>query len=261
MSRSRTPERGLATLLVALAITALPCTLAAQAPAPAAATAHAIDGVVAIVGGHTPSVTTDVVLRSDVELRAVLAVAARSPDLPSLPELPPELLEATLQEILGELVIAREAMRLHAPEPSASQVERHRAEIVRSVGGEERFERLLARHGIAPEEIDALARRRAFVDAFLRANLEGSTRVSDARVEETYREGEHPFADRPLDEVRELLRAWIATEALQRDVRRWVEVLRSRTPMRVVVPFASSAEEESETAATPSERGDDDARR
>lgn len=254
-----TAVRAARALLVALVIAAWPCRVAAQAPG-ASAAHHAIDGVVAIVGGHTPSATTDVVLRSDVELRAILAIAARSPDLPTLPQLPAELLAATLQEILGELVIAREATRLHAPEPTASQIERHRAELVRSVGGQERFERLIARHGVSLEEIDAIARRRAFVDTFLRANLEGSTLVSDARVEEAYREGDHPFADRPLDEVREPLRAWLATEALQRDVRRWVEVLRSRTPMRVVVPFAASADRAPAASTTAPERGGDGAR-
>lgn len=226
--------------MLTLALPSAPAPIAAQAGAPAPIP---VDGVVAIVGGHTPSATTDVILRSDVELRAILAVAARSPDLPTIPELPPELLAATLQEIIGELVIAREATRLHAPEPTETHVERHRAEIVRSVGGESRFERLLSRHDVSRDEIAAIARRRAFVDAFLRANLEGSTLVSDARVEEAYREGDHPFADRPLDEVRELLRAWLATEALQRDVRRWVEVLRSRTPIRVLEPFAALPED------------------
>jgi hypothetical protein len=76
------------------------------------------------------------------------------------------------------------------------------------------------------------------VDAFLRANLEGGTVVSDSQVEERHASGEHPFADRPLEEVREPLRAWLAQSALERDVARWIEVLRSRTAVRIVVRFA-----------------------
>ncbi|UJR81968.1 hypothetical protein [Sandaracinus amylolyticus] len=255
MRTSRRPDAP--RLLAASALLLHALVVVAPARAQSDQVPHAVDGIVAIVGGHTPSPTTDVVLRSDVELRAVLALAARTHD-PAPAELPPELLAATLQEIVGELVIAREATRLHAPEPTDSQIDRHHEELVRSVGGEERFARLLERHAFAVSEIDAITRRRALVDAFLRANLEGSTLISDARVEETYASGDHPFADRPLDEVREPLRAWLAQTALQRDVRRWVEVLRSRTPVRVVVPFAALFEEDAADRGVEEaeERGD-----
>lgn len=213
-----------------------------------------IDGVVAIVGGLTPSPTTDVVLRSDVELRARLALAERAPDLPD-PRLTPELLAATLQEIVGELLIAREAQRLHAPEPAVTQITRQRDELVRALGGEERLARFLERYDVEPAEIDAIARRRAFVEAFLRANLEGSTLISDSQVDQVYASGEHPFADRPLDEIREPLRAWLAAAALQRDVRRWIQVLRGRTPMRVVVPFVAPAEGEGEGVGEGGDEG------
>ncbi|MDQ3032702.1 MAG: hypothetical protein M3Y87_09815 [Myxococcota bacterium] len=222
---------------LAIVTTAAPSAAQSTAPRATTTTSHPIDGIVAIVGGHTPSPTTQVVLRSDVELRAHLAIAARAPDAPRT-DLPPELLAAMLQEILGELLIAREAERLHASEPSATQIARQRAQLVSSLGGEERFARFLRAHDVDASEIDAIAHRRAFVDDFLRANLEGSTLVSDAQVEEVYASGEHPFSDRTLEEVREPLRAWLGNVALQRDVRRWIEVLRGRTPVRVVVPFA-----------------------
>ncbi len=196
-----------------------------------------IDGIVAIVGGHTPGPLTQIVLRSDVELRARLAIAARSPGLPTF-ELPSALLAATLQELIGELLIAREAERLHAPEPTETQIEQHRQELVRSLGGEERFARFIATYDVLDDEIQAITRRRAFIDMFLRANLEGSTLISDAQLTEVYESGAHPFADRPLEEVRDALRAWLGAAALSRDVARWIDVLRSRTPVRIIVPFA-----------------------
>lgn len=252
MPRSRTPERlsRIRRALAGIALGALlPSAIAAQSSAPrGGGAAHAVDGIVAIVGGHTPSPTTQVVLRSDVELRAHLAIAARAPDAPRA-ELPAELLAAMLQEIIGELLIAREAERLHAPEPAAAQIARQREQLVSSLGGEETFARFLAAHDVDPSEIDAIAHRRAFVDDFLRANLEGSTLVSDAQVEEVYASGEHPFVDRTLDEVREPLRAWLGNAALQRDVRRWIEVLRGRTPVRVVVPFAPDRPPEGQDGA------------
>lgn len=232
-----------------LAVLLAPALASAQTASAQTIPPRAIDGVVAIVGGHTPGPTTQVVLRSDVELRAYLAIAARSPDARRV-EPPPELLAATFQEILGELLIAREAERLHAAEPTPAQVARQRDELVRSVGGEEPFARFLAAHDVDPSEIDAIAHRRAFVDDFLRANLEGSTLISNAQVEEVYASGEHPFVDRPLEEVREPLRAWLGAATLQRDVRRWIEVLRDRTPVRIVVRFApESASDEGAHAA------------
>lgn len=195
-----------------------------------------VDGVVAVVGAHTPGPLTQVILRSDVEVRARLAVAARSPDLPRT-ALPAPLLAATLEELIGELLVAREAERLHAPEPTDARVAEHRDELVRSLGGPERFARFLATYDVSAEEIEDIAQRRAFVDAFLRANLEGSTLVSDAQLTEVYESGEHPFADRPLEEIRDALRAWLGAAALSRDVARWIEVLRSRTPVRIIIPF------------------------
>ena len=248
MSRAAPSSRGAAALLAAL--------LATSAVPAASAQARHVDGIVAIVGGHSPSSQTDVVLRSDVELRAWLALAAEAPDLPGV-QVPEELLHATLDQIIGELVIAREAERLHAAQPNEEQIRRQRDELVRSLGGEERLRALIERLSIDPGEIDAIAERRAFVDAFLRANLEGSTLVSDAEVEERHERGDHPFAGRPLDEVRELLRAWLASQALERDVRRWIQVLRSRTAIRIVVPFAPppSAQETAEDEEVRSDVG------
>jgi hypothetical protein len=80
----------------------------------------------------------------------------------------------------------------------------------------------------------------------LRANLEGSTVVSDAQLARVYESGEHPFGDRPLPEVREPLRAWIAQAVLRRDVRRWIEVLRRRTAVRVVAEWPRGERDEPE---------------
>ena len=206
-----------------------------------------VEALVAIVGGDTPEQGTDLVLLSDVELRARLdlgpnAMAVR----PSRP-----LLAATLDEIVGELLIAREAARLHAADPSPVDVRAQRDRLVAALGGETRLDLLLVTvHGTA-DEIEAIARRRAFVDAFLRANLEGSTSISDARVEETFESGEHPFASMPLEQAREPLRAWLAVRALSGDVARWVAVLRQRTIVRVLVPLARAASEPEAPIATP----------
>jgi hypothetical protein len=96
---------------------------------------------------------------------------------------------------------------------------------------------LLAELSASADELDAIARRRALVGAFLSANLEGVTVVTDAEVERAYAEErgapEGPDREAALTE----LRARLAREALDRTIERWVAVLRSRTPVRVHVSY------------------------
>lgn len=200
-----------------------------------------VEGIAALVGGASPGPGVEIVLRSDVDLRARIALAGESHELP-VGALPASLLRATLDEIVGELLILREADRLRAPRPSDREVSEERARIEARAGGGERLAALLTALGATSDDIDALALRRAYVNAFLRANLEGSTVVSDAQLSRVYESGEHPFAGRPLDDVREPLRAWIAQRTLERDVRRWIEVLRRRTTVRVLAEWRAEGE-------------------
>jgi hypothetical protein len=194
------------------------------------------EGVAALVGGPSARPGVAVILRSDIYLRARITLSRESSEPPTGP-LPSPLLAAALEEVIGEVLIEREADRLRAARPSEAEIDRERRRLERQAGGAERLEALLAAEAIAREEIEAIARRRAYAGAFLRANLEGNATVSDAQVERVYESGAHPFAGRPIDDVREPLRLWIAQRVLRRDVRRWIEVLRSRTTVRVVAPW------------------------
>ena len=211
----------------------------AQPPLPA-------EALVAIVGAETPQEGTDLVLLSDLDLRARLDLG------PSGATTTPTraLYAATLDEILGEILIAREAHRLNAAAPSDAEVRTQRDRLIATVGGESMLERILEHADADRAEIDAIARRRAVVDAFLRANLEGTTSVSDARVEEVFATGEHPFRDMTLDQAREPLRAWLAVQALSADVARWVEVLCDRTVVRVLVVIDPSRERQNVCTST-----------
>ena len=124
-----------------------------------------------------------------------------------------------------------------------TDVSAQRDRLVQTLGGEARLRALLLTMHANEVEIDVIARRRAYVDAFLRANLEGSTTISDARVEEVFARGEHPFASMTFDVAREPLRAWLAVRTLADDVARWVAVLRQRTIVRVLVPLSAAPPE------------------
>lgn len=232
-SRDLSPERGerrrRGVPSVALALLLTSVGASAQAPA-------RVEGVAALVGGTSPGTGTTVILRTDVVLLARIALAGQSEPLP-VGRVPAPLLAAALDELIGEVLIEREAERLRAARPSDVEIARERARLEEQAGGAERLAALLQAVGASSEEIDAVALRRAHVSAFLRANLEGSTVVSDAQLARAHESADHPFQGRALDEVREPLRAWLAQRALRRDVRRWIEVLRRRTPVRVVAEW------------------------
>lgn len=196
-----------------------------------------IDGVAALVGGASPGLGVDVILRSDVELRARMALSGRTTGELPLGRLPAPLLKATLAEIVGEHLLAREARRVQVGNVAASDRATERAHLVRGAGGDERMGALLRVLGVGAGEIDAIAERRALVAAFLRANLEGATVVSAAELErawEAEREGippeEHPT-------VLKALRARLAREALDRAIARWVGVLTARTTVETYADY------------------------
>ena len=157
-----------------------------------------VEGVAALVGGASVGAGTRAILISDVELSARIRLSGQAARLPIGP-IPDALLEATLDELIGNALIAREADRLRAGDPEPAAIARERARLVTLAGGAPRLGALLEAIGATDAEVDALARQRAYVDAFLRANLEGSTVVSDAQIQRVYDEGEHPFVGRPLE--------------------------------------------------------------
>jgi hypothetical protein len=240
---SRTNSARRVACMLALCASAWPQVGAAHAPGSASATGAfvaasepvAIDGLAAVIGGAEPGDATRSILRSDVELRARLSLLSRDAQRALLGELPGSLLRATLDQLLGEQLIAAEAERVQITEPRPADVARELAAIERESGGRRAVLRLLARLDASQLELDTMARRRALISAFLRANLEGVTVVTehdvDARLQADMTQ---PSAD---TSSRAAVRALIAQEALTRNIDRWVRVLRARTPVRVFAVF------------------------
>jgi hypothetical protein len=207
----------------------------AHAQLPQAGVPERIDGVAAYVGGKTPGDGVTTILRSDVELRARLALLGSGASDPTRTQLPPELLQATLDELVSESLVALEALRLGLTPPSAAELKTQRDAL--ALGDAEGLRRLISVLGVLPVELDAIARRRAVVGSFLAANLEGTVAPSDADVVRAYESGEHPFRDEPLDQARNRLAAWLTQQRLREAVARWVRSLRERTPHRVLWEF------------------------
>jgi len=140
--------------------------------------------------------------------------------------LPEALREASLQEIIGELLIAREAKRVQISLPTTADAQREKDRLVRVTGGAVRTATLLSDLGAREEELDVIARRRVLVAAFLRVNLEGVTTVTQAELEQA-------LSSRREGTSLEQLRADLAKAALERAVKRWVVMLRARIAVRI----------------------------
>lgn len=225
---------------IVLATALLGVALASSATAVAQRVQVRAEGIAAVVGGAAPGPGIDTLFRSDVEFRARMHLAEQaSLDEALRAPLPNPLMRASLDELIGEVLIAREATRVRLQPPTPQAITRERLAMERACGGTDALSELARTYGLSDEAIQALAVRRALVSAFLAANLEGATQVSDAEVERVYQSRENPFPNQPLEEVREALRAQLARQALERTVQRWVGVLRARTTMRVLSNYDS----------------------
>ena len=199
-----------------------------------------IDGLAAVLGGVDPLDTPRPILQSDVELRARLALLGRDAERGVYMPLPHSLLRATLDELIGEQLIALEAERVQIPSPRAAEVERELQVIERDAGGATAIAGLLSRLDATRADLEALALRRAMVSAFLRANLEGVTVVTEAEVENRLLAEPERFAGEQPAAVRAAVRAVLAREALTRNIGHWVRVLRARTRVRVFAAYGES---------------------
>jgi hypothetical protein len=198
-----------------------------------------VDGVAAAIGG-TGGETADVILQSDVELRARLLLLGHSENSALHLELPTGLLSAALRELIGEKLIAREAERVQITRPSLALVAQEKQRLIASAGGTERVRALLMTVGASPSELDVMAERRALVGAFLRANLEGTTLITDREIDAQIARDRARYADLNPATVRAEVRASLARATLARNIERWVRVLRARVPVRIYASFESS---------------------
>jgi hypothetical protein len=193
-----------------------------------------VDGVAAVVGGLAPGPNAITLFESDVELRARYALLRHSDLRSALGELPPALLAASLKELIGEALIAAEAIRLNMPDPSNAAIVGQRAQLQ---SGSTRA--LLEALGVNERELVEWIERRARVDEFLQANLEGTLDVTEEELEKAFQSEAHPFYGEPFELAREKFERWYGGVKLERAVKSWVTTLSQRTPHRVYVAYGS----------------------
>ena len=152
-----------------------------------------VDGLAAVVGGLAPGKGVISIYRSDVELRARLSLLRAGGDAAALGPLPASLLGASLDELVGEALVASRRHASAWPSRVADQVQSERQRLSLGVGGEAQLQSFTRALGVAEGELSRIAERKAVVSGFLAANLEGTLEVSASELEKAYAEQEHPF--------------------------------------------------------------------
>lgn len=197
-----------------------------------------VDRVVVVVGaagerGQDAEMVTSYEL--EVEAMLVLAERARSAEAARPEALTESFLDAVLENLIHHLLIVSEASRLELVTLSDEEIASERQEIGERLG-EGGLERFIEVTGLTGEIIDSIVRRRALVAAFIQRNVNLSVRVTDADIEALYRQGEHPFGDRPLGELRESLEALITARRQRERLTGWLTDARRRSWVRVIPP-------------------------
>lgn len=209
---------------------------ASSAAAQAEGTSHVFDGVAAVIGASGAGPDVDVILRSDVELRARMMLSGERGRVVEDP-LPGYWLARALDQMIGESLIAREAERVRIATPTLADQRAERMHIEQLAGGAQQLATLMGLMRVSQAELDQIVKRRALVAVFLTANLDRVTVITDAEIERAYEAAHSQLAGRSLDDVRELLRAQLAREAMQSTVAQWVTTLRTRTTVRMVADY------------------------
>ncbi|MDB4974930.1 MAG: hypothetical protein JWN48_3271 [Myxococcaceae bacterium] len=241
-SSARKPDHGrwTAVLLSAallLSLVGLPLTAPARADAEGEGATPRLDGLAAVVGGLAPGPGVISILRSDVELRARMAILREREVEVALGPVPDNVLRASLSELLGEALIAAEAARLNLEPPSGLALADQRARLLGQGERAVATRALLRALGVSARELSAWVERRAVVNGFLEANLEGTLEASSSELERLFKSERHPYRDLPFDEARTPFAAWLAQQRMEQAVQRWVQSLTERTPHRILVAY------------------------
>ncbi len=196
-----------------------------------------VDRVVVIVGaagqrGNEVEIVTAYEL--EVEARLILAERFHRVDAAAAQPLTERLLERVRDMLIEHLLIVSEATRLELVSLSDEEIGTVRRDLEQRLGGEGNLD--LFRDAVdAPEDlIEAIIQRRALVESFVRQNIQPAARVSTADIDEAYREGEHPFGDRPLEEIRTFLEAYLTARRQTQRLRQWLDDARRRNRVRII---------------------------
>ena len=208
MTLKRQMQGFIAPLILATAVTSV------------AAHAEIIDRILAVVNGA-------VIMQSDVTMSVRLGMAPSSAG--------PDLMAVPLDALIERRLVLEEVDRYAPPDPVDADVDRRLAEIRARAGSA--FDVILRESGISVEQLRRQVRDDLRIDAYLLQRF-GAMQPSDDDVQQYYRDHQASFmrngTPRPLDEVREVVRAELMANQRATMIKDWTAGLRRRATINVL---------------------------
>ncbi|HSB12178.1 MAG TPA: hypothetical protein VLM38_22010 [Blastocatellia bacterium] len=182
-------------------------------------------------------VNDEVVTRTDL-----LWSLAMNPKAPSPAGLVgSDLLRQKLDVMIDERLIAQEAARIPASEITQDEVDKRRADLIKSFRSEAEFRERVGSVGLTPQKINELIRERILIDRFVDFRFRSFVLVTEQEVQRFYDEvfapqmrekGQVPLT---LDQayegkktVREAIREILKAQKVDDELDRWLTSIRQR---------------------------------
>lgn len=236
--------------LVVVAGTTLASTAASDPPAPASAPpisvspdgrgdARAVVDRVAIrfyapeTGGVAhPRFINERILAFEARLDALCDEGARATDTQD----ERRLKNAMDRHITEELLATLDETSGVAASADLSRLAREvRADTEQRAGGANPIWLAAEEEGLSADEVQSIFRRRARAAAYVDRALSRFLRPEDEQLREVYRTTQHPFRDRPYEDIRGALSRWFVFERLKALEASFLQTARARVTI-VVVP-------------------------
>jgi len=186
------------------------------APAPA----EIIDRILAVVNGA-------LIMQSDVKMAVRLGLVPQSTasDAVAVP----------LDALIERRLVLEEVDRYAPPDPAQTDVDRRLADVRARAGSA--FDSILRDSGISVDQLRRQIRDDLRIDAYLLQRF-GGVQPSDDEIQQYYREHQPTFtrngAVRPIEEVRDLVRAELIANQRAGMIKDWITGLRRRATINVL---------------------------
>jgi hypothetical protein len=185
---------------------------------------------------------TRVITLTRLSEEARIALVSRGATRAATARLDAAALKAALAWLVDQTVIMDEVTRLQVFEVDRAEVLEELRRFKDRFPAPEAYRAFLGRLDLAEEELLVVLRRMLRVQRYLESRASRAARVRDADVEDYYGQHRADFGGRPLEEVREAVRAHLAERRVKAEVQAVVAELRARSEIRVLVPLDEGVE-------------------
>jgi hypothetical protein len=179
------------------------------------------------------------ILRSDLEIEARIALLQRGGlAAAEATELGHEVLARTLDHVINQRLVEREADRLQV---FGLELEARRAAyaaFIKKLGGEAAFRAFLARHEIGPSRVAAILERELRVSQFIANKVGLGARTTEADAQAYFDANPERFHGSDFAQVRAAITSMLTRDRVKALTQQFLEGLRANAKVRVLPPFA-----------------------